>query len=547
MTKNTTLIATLVLALNILIVWLPTRFDTAAAQEEWRIRALFDGNIVTYGDSGNESSDEIFITRPVIGVMNHLAYRLSPDSFISHHIILMLSLFGKGLVLFLIIKRLIPDVSLWAYVCATLLTFYPSDPAIVSLRVIHTHFAIVMILLSIYFLILYYQQQRTLYLILMWASQLIAGLTIEIGYPIFFFAPLLILLLEKRISRRFIITTILFYIVPALTFAYSLYLIVGVRASWQDTALVRRGIRDYARTIFDLYQYNLVTTWENVIASLQAQLTPADIAVFGFTTVFTFVGGVLISRHQELDDNKSAFFRQWLLVGCIGGTTILLGYAMFLLSRTHILTHYRVYLLSSVGVAIVIGTVTIGLYYLLRQYKIQFIAVLGVSVLVGLSSLTAHRYHLDYNQLSQQQESIVRQLTTHIPALSQPAYIVIKTPSNETNRRIDLGELQKPVLFTPMLQYLYNDYENIKGGVICFKEYLTCDFSSSDSMDIQASNFLNLDLPIAYDEMILLNITRDGEILFVAEDETLSGYNPIALIDTTAPQPTRITTIYGTP
>lgn len=544
MTKKPNLIVGLVLLLNILIVWLPVQFQTSGIQEEWRIRALFDGNITTYGDSGNETTDEIFYTRPVIGVLNQIAYLISPDSFLSHHLILIMLLLIKGFLLFSILRSLLPDLHLWAYLCAMLLIFYPSDPAVVSLRVIHTHLAIVMILSSIFFLIQYYQHSQRRHLILMWISQLIAGFTIEIGYPIFFFTPLIILILEKRISKRFIITTTLFYIVPAITFLYSIILILVVQISWQRTALAPYTIRDYLKNIYNLYNYNFVTSWQNITETITTQATASDIFVFGTTILTTFVGGILIVRQQnEQALTRSVLIRLGLmLLG--GGFAVLLGYAMFLPSRTHVLTNYRVYLLSSVGLAIVISTLGYGLFHTLLNYKVKYLVLMGLSTFIGLSSVFANKTHHDYLEISEQQESLVRQITEIVPALNSNAYIVIKTQSNAPLKRLSLGEIQKPVLFTPMLQYIYEDYDNIQAGVICFRDYLSCQFTPS-GMNIVASNFTGINLPISYDELILFNITKRGELTLITEDDSLPNYDPMRLINQEALPPRRVQTIYG--
>jgi len=542
MTKKHNLIVGLVLALNILIVWLPIQFQTAGIQEEWRIRAVFDGNITTYGDSGNDTADEIFYTRPIIGILNHIAYLITPDSFVSHHLILIGLLLAKGLMLCLILRNLLPDFPLWGYLCALLLIFYPSDPAIVSLRVIHTHLAIVMILSSIFFLIQYYQHHQRRYLIAMWVSQIIAGFTIEIGYPIFFFTPLIILIMEKRISKRFIITTILFYIVPAITFLYSIILILVVQISWQRTAIAPYTIRDYIKNIFNLYNYNFVTAWQNIIDNI-VQATTTDLFVFGATLLTTFIGGVLIIRVQPKQQFNRAMLIRLGVVLISGVFAVLLGYAMFLPSRTHVLTDYRVYLLSSIGLAIVIGTLGYTLFLIVSKKAIQYLVLLGLSSIIGLSGVFANKTHHEYLAISEQQEIIVRQMTDAVPALKDHAYIVIKTQSNSI-AKLNIGEMQKPVLFTPMLQFLYDDYEQLQAGIMCFTDYLSCEFTPT-GLDIIATNYTGIESTIPYNQIILFRITKQGELTLIEADETLPNYDPAHLIDTNAPPPHRIQTVYG--
>jgi hypothetical protein len=544
MTKNKNFIVIIVLVINILVVWLPNQFQTTGIQEEWRYRAPFDGHITTYNDIGSDSSEEQFYTRPFYGVMNALTYIVTPDSFLSNHLLLIILLFIKGFTLYAIFKSLFPDMPLWGYLCALLLIFYPSDTGIVSFRTFHHHLAIVMVLLSIYFLIQYYQHSHRRYILMMMISQAIAGLSSETGYPVFFFVPFIILVIEKRISRRFIINTILFYVVPALTFLYSFVLIVVVETSWQRTAIGSYTIREYLRNIYNLYEYNFVTTWQNIGDYITTQATPSDLFVFLATMLVTFIGSVAITRQHNQTSIDHPLLIKLVLMVLGGGMAVLLGYTMFLPSRTHVLTHFRVYLLSSVGVAIVIGTLMVGLFYRLSQNPVKYLILVGFSIVVGLSGVFANKTHHEYLEISNQQAYLVRQITEIAPALNSNAYIVIKTQSNTILKRLSLGEIQKPVLFTPMLQYIYEDYDNIQAGVICFTGYLTCQFTPS-GMNITASNFLNINLPVSYDELILFNITKQGELTLITEEDALLGYNPTRLINQDASPPRRMQTIYG--
>lgn len=547
MTKNTPFIAVLILALNILIVWLPNQFQTAGIQEEWRYRAPFDGGVTTYNDIGSDSSEEQFFTRPMYGLMNGLSYVLFPESFMGHHVILITLLLLKGIAMFLVFSALFPDHPLWGFFCALLLIFYPSDAGIVSFRTFHHHLTIATILFSVYFFVRYYNSSKRIHLVLMWIAQLIAALSAETGYPVFFIIPVIILLLEKRFSRKFFILTALYYIIPAITFAYSVYLILGVQTSWQRTALVSYSIRDYLKIILNVYVHNFIDTWRSIIDHLITASTNSDKLVFSLTTLVTTLGGFAIMRLNPTNpiENKRNLFMTFGIAIIFGFVIVLAGYGMFLISRTHVLTDFRVYMLSSVGATIVVITTLYALYHLSSQAILRSIIILIFAVIVGLAGVFANETHHEFLDVSNTQEHIIQQITDVVPALSQPAYIVIKTPSNEINYRVNIDQLQKPVLFTPMLQVVYNDYENVLGGVICFKDYLTCDFSSADGMGIQASNFLNLEPPIPYDQVILFNITKNEDIILITEDENLRGYNPMALIDTSADPPSRIASIYG--
>ncbi|GEM_PF-7026217 len=545
MTKTPTLSVIVLLALTIAIAWIPNQFQLVGIQEEWRYRAPFDGGVTTYNDIGSDSSEEQFFTRPMYGLMNALSFIMFPESFIGHHVILITLLLVKGIAMFLVFLALFPQQPLWGFFCAFLLIFYPSDAGIISFRTFHHHLTIVGILFSIYFFVRYYQSSKRRDLFLMGLSQLVAALSAETGYPVFFMVPITILLLEKQFSRRFFKLTTFYYIIPAITFAYSIYLILGVQTSWQSTALTSYTVRDYLRNIYRLYEHNFFHAWRDIVTYFTSEATQGDVFVFVATVLTAWLGAIWIMRQSKTDAQPTPSIRTYIIVIGLAGIAVLAGYGMFLVSRTHVLTDFRVYLLSSIGLATVFGTVVYALYIFINHPIGQYIVLFGFSVLVGLSAVFANKTHNEFLDISNTHENMIRQITDAVPALSEPAFIVIKTSLNEVNYRANIAEIQKPVLFTPMLQVVYNDYEQILGGIICFKEYLTCDFLSPDGMDIQASNFLNLELPIPYDQMILFNITKDEEFVLITEDETLPGYNPMALIDSDSDPPLRVMSIYG--
>lgn len=546
MIDKTKVIVGIVLFLNIVIIWLPTQFQTTAIQEEWRYRAVFDGGIITYNDIGSDSSEEQFYTRPLMGIMNAITYILTPDSFFSHHIVLMTMLFLKGLLLYKIILSLFPENHLLAYFCSLLLPFYPSDIAVVSLRVAPTyHPAIVMILATIYFFILYYKTSQKRYLISMWLSQFSTGLLLEIAYPIYFVIPITLFLLHRRITKRLIRLTIYFYIIPVITFIYSFVLIILVNTSWQRTALVFYTPHEYFKHIFNIYWHNFVEAWQVVILSGLGNTSKSVWIIFFTTATITLIGTLWFMRKYQAQLVKQLNLKILGSIFGAGFVLVFLGYAMYLVSRTHVLTNYRVYLLSSVGAAIVIGTVFYGLY-IARLYlpRIKYFVAVAFSFMIGLSSVFAHKTHQEYLIISRQQESVARQISTSIPAFRDEAYIAIKMPSNGVYQRLPIGEIQKPVLFTPMLQYIYNDYENIQGGIICFTDYLSCNFESA-GMTITASNFTNIPTPVSYAHLIIFDIDKAGNLTLIEQDDSLPGYNPLQLIDASAPPTRRIQTIFG--
>lgn len=545
MTKNSTLIVTFVLAFTILLVWLPNGFQTAGIQEEWRYRAPFDGGITTYNDIGSHSSEEQFFTRPVYGLINGLTYLVTPDSFISHHIILILMLFLKGLLLYLIVCQFFPNQYLLAYFCAMLIIFYPSDTGIVSLRVAPSyHTAIVTCLLSIYIFIRYNKTNRWIFLVLTWILQFVTNLNMEISYLVYFFVPFVMFISDRKLTRRSLKLLVAFYIVPAITLAYSFIQIFVLGTSWQKTAVGSYTLRDFLRNIVNLYEANLVSAWSDLSTYIRTEASLLDLTIGLTITLVCFAGSIWYQRRSKTFEH-TPMTRQSIISVIFGGfILIFLGYGIFLVSRTHVITNYRVYLLSSLGASIFFAGIGFLVWQVNRKYRaIQYIILLVMSILVGSSSIFAHRMHIYYREISDAQGQLVRQITEAVPALNAPATIVIKSPSNSIFKRINIGELQKPVLFSPMLQYVYDDYSNVQAGVMCFTEYLSCEFTP-DGLDIIATNFTGIESPIPYDQIILFNITKQGELTLIETDEALENYNPMPLIKDASP-PHRIQTLYG--
>jgi hypothetical protein len=93
---------------------------------------------------------------------------------------------------------------------------YPADNGMMTTSATHIQAAAFFYLASVYCLVAYWRTSRLLWLIGVDLSLGVSLGTYEAGYPLVFFTPLILVWLEKRISRQVLWVAGLWYLAPVL-------------------------------------------------------------------------------------------------------------------------------------------------------------------------------------------------------------------------------------------------------------------------------------------------------------------------------------------
>jgi len=127
------------LGLIVFLLWLPFGFYSGDVQEHWHIRNLIDVGVVDY--ENRQGFDEIALTRPIARLLYWVAYFIDTDAFIGDNLVLMVITWGKGFALYLLLSRLFTTHPTLNFAIAAGYILYPIDEGILSIRIPHTHMA----------------------------------------------------------------------------------------------------------------------------------------------------------------------------------------------------------------------------------------------------------------------------------------------------------------------------------------------------------------------------------------------------------------------
>src|SRR5829696_1311681 len=118
--RNTFIIAGLML-LVVLALWLPFGF-IKPLHEPWLLHAEYE--------AGELPSVTLTGVRSLHYVIPWLAYKLSPDSFMGYHALMIFGFWAKGFLLYLILRKIIPKSPAFAIAAGLLMIIFPADDAI---------------------------------------------------------------------------------------------------------------------------------------------------------------------------------------------------------------------------------------------------------------------------------------------------------------------------------------------------------------------------------------------------------------------------------
>ncbi|MHB8753307.1 MAG: hypothetical protein ACYDBJ_29495 [Aggregatilineales bacterium] len=119
-----------VLALMAAVFWGTMGIHTTGLIEDWQTYYTFDGLGI--------SPHTLFVpqdpARPFLTLIYALAYVLTPNSFIGLQILGIIMFISNGLMLYVLVRRLLPDQMVVAFMAAVLFVIYPADTGLFNTR-----------------------------------------------------------------------------------------------------------------------------------------------------------------------------------------------------------------------------------------------------------------------------------------------------------------------------------------------------------------------------------------------------------------------------
>lgn len=525
----------------VILLWLPFGLNTTiGGLEEWTdLKSLQNGENMLFMPERNP-------TRPLNFAPYTVPALLMPDDVFTGYNLVLIGIFiSKALLVYALLRLLIPQNPYIALVTAILFMIYPADLGLFSFRALPNQTTVVAALLSLFLLVYHWQKPRRLLWIAIWAAQLMCLLIYEQLYPVLFAAPLLLLWMDRRVTRRFWRVTLLWSIIPALLFAWvawklvnaspsDSYTYVGTRLAEAQT-LGATGIKAMLKRIPPLYIRH-VSEWIYTATELVGRSPHLPTASLAGLMV-----GAASWRFARRSRGHSSVFI-WV---CAGLVMIFLGYAAYLPS-SYENVHWRMYLFSSLGAALVVSGIA---FWLTQRSAIAAGCVSGVLVMLAmLHSLEQHSIIADSSiYLQRMLGSIVQQA----PQID-PDAVVVLIDDEAAIAQSDWRLSGYDNALQGALGYIYN---NPVQAIFCTEADILGDPSGRRVCRWQADGvyrlFGGVESLYPYDRLIVFQTQAGGmaEMLAalppkVTDAPGVVNYHPERLINLSAALPARVSSLF---
>lgn len=537
-------VAALSLAVIIVLLWLPFGPNVMGIREEWITRAFFaTGLDPVWG--GAE-----FATRPGAVPMIAAAHYLTPDSYVGYNLLHAFFFFGKGLLFYLLVRRLLPVGAVIALLTAALFIVYPADAGLMTMRATHIHGAVFFYLLALYLLVRYWDRPRPLTLALMWLALGMSASTYEAGYALIAVSPLVLVWLEKRLSRRVVRVALLWYVPPLLALANLAYHMFAQPLSIQNRVLAagieagdREGTSLLSEVLFGLvtaFERHFLLGWEQAVSLIRQNRLYT--ALGGAAAALVLAAAWLLRPATSRETSPSVgWFGRWAgLVIALGLVVVFLGIVVYL-PTTRRYVDWRVYYYSSAGAALAVSAAVMFFSRLAGRRAAYLIFSVVMSALIGLSVMRTLHQHAGFYDVGHAEQYILGSITAQAPALQRPAHFFLLQTSLDA---VSVGMLDSNIWTSQAaLAFVYDRYDWVQGLHLCGQTL--CAFTP-DGIQVDG-----VDDYIPYSDALVFGASSvSGLSLLDAIPTDLvpaahtTAYNPAALIDTTVDIPARAYTLF---
>lgn len=374
------IVAIIVFAAVVVALWLPYGINFAGWGDEWAELTTADAGIPPIRET----------LRAFVHIPSVVSHALTPDSFVGMNLVLALMTFGRGLVTYALLRRLVPQYSALALVAGCLAIIYPGDLAFFMLVSVSITTALVFFLTAILLLVHYWQNPRWYILVLMWATLAFSVGIYEVSYPLIVFVPILLIYLNKTLNKRVIRVALFWYLVPLV------YVILVFLAKSSNS-------------ITATYQLSIVNT-NNSFAAIVSGFVELYIRVFGgawqtttslmpqglsdprtwLIIILAILIGIVIRYHQPADIPAFSLKSSLLLI--VGAACALaLGYSLYTVTNLRG-NFYRTLFYSLPFASVIVATVILIMIRLGRITRYVFalaFVIIAVSYFIQSNRLSA--------------------------------------------------------------------------------------------------------------------------------------------------------------
>ncbi len=477
------------------------------------------------------------------------AYHMSPTNlYIGMNLLLMLLIMGKGLISY----RLLSDMGfnkLFAFGTAALLVLYPADSGVFYMGALSIHASVLLYLVAVWLLVRFWLSNRCrLWIPIVFVTGLCVGIYEGI-YPLIFLAPLVLVYLQRGVTRRVVVTSLLWFSVPFLFFLRltSILLLNSSTDSYQSSLLASdHSVGTILASLLQANRYSLMDSWvsathqifansgwagwRNIFKTMSAN--PFLIYALVIAGIIAVTGIVLARVRQPLKTPHKHFVFLLLV------SPLMLTFGFLLYSLTNLRdSNLRTYFHASIGAALFVSTF-LWLFggLLRRQTRIYAIGLTMLALVASSSLLLQHR---GYVAQGKQQVPFLQMLVHAAPQIESGSTVVImdETPNHELETLFNRISLY----FDAAARIIYDD--QTLTAVICYPDDTmgwgmyqeTCRFQA-DSLQL-----LFKDQPVwthSYDRLVIFRYQADktlrlepGITRYTNSEQAVRLYTPDKLLD----------------
>gem|GEM_PF-1552723 len=532
------------------VLWAPRGLKTTGLVEDWSFYQAFDQGLSPFnqGITGQP-------TRPFLLLSYALGYWLTPNSFVGLNLVSIVFFACKGFFLYTLLRQLLPSNRLFAMVAAFLLVIYPSDTSLVTSRYASYQLMVVFFLLSLNFFVWYWRRPHRLILFGMGVFQLLCLGTYETALPIFFVVPLILIWLQKSITRRVLRVAAFWYVIPSVILPW-MVIMLSKGGSYQSAVLnadasLSMGDRlsSYWVNFIRAYTRNFFEGWSQAFSTVQwgTRSIWIGLAAAVVIAIVLFIG---LRRTSPDDNDQPVKMIDYLLLFVAGCAIIGLGFLLYL-PLPHRTFNDRVFLLSSIGAVVSVVSFLFLIGRVLRRPHL-IVALASIAMVVG-GVVSSYKQRLEMVALSQTEQRVLADFVRNVPSYSSESIILVNDRQKllQSNGWLFAGGTTSGH-FAAALNYLYQRPNLVV--VLCYPEENLwgenregCQFTEYGASIYLSGKILK---SYPYDRLIVLN--EDAETgLQLAETfptnlstaSAVSTYNPHNLIDTSAELPHRVYTL----
>lgn len=525
-------LASLTLLFLVALLWVPFGLNVGFVSDEWH----FFGEV--------EQGGYIPVPlRPFVSVIWRVGNLFSPDSFAGFNFVLALLLWAKAILVLAILKRL--SVPLWiAFSTAALTIALPADTGIFWLGAISLHLVLVFLLTAGWALMRYWTHRRLTSMLIMLLTLSLAAGIYEVTFIFSAVAPILLIILNRGLSWRFVRVAVLWYAVPLAFGLRYLYILFTQPSS----AAYQTGLLELSSPVSEIVYSAGIALRRHFLDGwlvTDSELVPGFVALGLLAAIVVFL--VFQQLMKGLDSAQTSASDRAYSLGLITGLMILaLGLLPYLATSLRTET-VRTYYYSSIGAALAI-TAALGWTFVTRLRRPVLYAS-AVALLVGLGMTSLVHQHARWAGYSNAQQRMSAAL---VQALGKPMPGTTIVMLDESPQRTVQGVFAASWYLTNILNILYRDYS--LRAVFCNADAQEPWGSMVEacSFDREALTFTLRGAPMhmaGYDSVVLVRYLADDHYVIEPDLARLrvltDAYDPYHLIDPSAPPPERLRTLFG--